>query len=244
MAGRVEDVNTAPRIKRFYKEASLKEEGGRFYVCLDDRNARTRAKQPLSTPSTALAEALVDEWNAQEEFIDQGAMPLTGILSAAIDGEDEAADKWRNEILEYLKSDLVCYRAEEPAELAERQRDVWDPYLDYMRQEFGAALVVTSGVVAVPQPEIAVDAVRKSLEAENPETLFALRLATAITGSAALALALWRGDFPPDDIFEASRVDERFQEARWGVDDEAKEREDRMRAEFLAVSRFLTLLAE
>jgi chaperone required for assembly of F1-ATPase len=84
--------------------------------------------------------------------------------------------------------------------------------------------------------------VRKALSEQSPETLFALRLATAITGSAVLALALWRRAFPPGEIFEASRIDERFQEERWGVDDEAKAREDRMRAEFMSVSRFLRML--
>lgn len=236
-------MNSSRGIKRFYTDVSLDEAGGRFEIRLDGKRARTRAKNPLSAPTKPLGEAVAAEWDAQEDRIDQSAMPLTCILSAAIDGEESAAEKWRSEILAYLGSDLVCYRAEEPAALAERQAEVWSPYLDYVRSEFGAPLVTTSGIVAVAQPEIATGAVRKALEDEAPETLFALRLATAIAGSAVLALALWRGAFAPEDVFEASRVDEHFQEERWGVDEEAKAREDRMRAEFLSVSRFLALLS-
>lgn len=232
----------APRIKRFYKAVSVGEESGRFQVLLDGKKARTRDKNPLAAPAKALAEALAAEWDAQADFIDQNAMPLTGILSTGIDGGEDAAEKWRDEILDYLKSDLICYRAIEPAALVRRQTESWDGYIEFMRAEFGAALIVTSGVVAVDQPQIAVDAVDKALSAQLPEILFALRLATAITGSAAMALALWRNAFAPEDIFEASRVDERFQEERWGEDDEAKARENRLRAEFMSVSRFLALL--
>lgn len=232
----------APRIKRFYKTVSVEEESGRFQVLLDGRKARTRGKNPLAAPAKALAGALAAEWDAQADYIDQNAMPLTGILSTGIDGGDEAAGQWRSEIVGYLKSDLICYRATEPAALVRRQAESWDGYIEFMCAEFGAALVATSGVIAVDQPQMAVDAVDKALSAQSPETLFALRLAAAIAGSAAMALALWRSAFPPEEIFEASRVDERFQEERWGEDGEAKARENRMRAEFMAISRFLRLL--
>jgi chaperone required for assembly of F1-ATPase len=74
------------------------------------------------------------------------------------------------------------------------------------------------------------------------ERLFALRIATAISGSAVLALALWKKAFGAEAIFEASRVDERFQQERWGVDEEAAEREARLRRDFLTAARFLALL--
>ena len=103
-------------------------------------------------------------------------------------------------------------------------------------------LVTTAGIVAVGQPDAAIAAVRSALAEKTPETLFPLRLATAISGSAVLALALWRQAFDPGAIFEASRVDERYQEEKWGVDSEAREREDRLRGEFLSIGRFLALL--
>ncbi|WP_425408826.1 ATP12 family chaperone protein [Hyphococcus sp.] len=237
-------MTSAPPIKPFYKDVSLEKIHGRFHLMLDGRNARTKAKNPLSAPTESLGAALADEWAAQEKIIDQNAMPLTGILSTAIDGGEEAGEMWRNEILEYLNSDLVCYRAETPAALVDRQAAAWDPYLDFLRDDLGAALISTSGIVAVAQPGIAAEAVRNALLGAAPETLFALRLATAITGSAAMALALWRGAYPADDVFEASRVDERFQEERWGADEEAKAREARMRDEFISIGRFFSLMRD
>ena len=48
--------------------------------------------------------------------------------------------------------------------------------------------------------------------------------ATALFGSAVLALALHRGELDAEAAFELSRLDEAFQQARWGVDEEAAER--------------------
>ncbi len=230
---------TPRRVKRFYKAATLAEEGGRFFLTLDGKPARTRGRAMIANASRPLIEAIAEEWDAQQDHIDQSSMPLTGILSTAIDAGPEDANKWRGEILDYLKSDLVCYRAEAPAALAERQAQAWDPYLEFMRAEFGAALVNTAGIVAVAQPDMSIDAVEKRLRAEPAEVLFALRLATAMSGSAAIALGLYRGFVEAGDAFRASRVDEDFQAEKWGADEEAKQREARIEAEFQAVARFL-----
>lgn len=228
--------------KRFYKDVATVLHEDRHAIALDDRLAKTMGRNVLSAPGLALANAVVAEWAGQGEHIDRASMPLTGLLSASIDGSDADAEQWREEIVKYLGSDLVCYRVAEPDKLASRQAAVWGPYVEFLREEFGAILVTTVGIMAVPQADASSAAVRRSLQKASHETLFALQIATAIAGSAVLALALWKDFADAETIFEASRVDERFQEEQWGVDEEAKAREDRLKADFLTVARFLTLL--
>lgn len=229
------------RPKRFYKDVSVVPHEGRYAIALDGRMAKTMCRHVLSAPWEALAGAVAAEWAAQGEHIDRATMPLTGMLSASVDGGVGEAEQWREEIVKYLGSDLVCYRAGEPEKLAARQAAVWDPYVEFLRAEFGAILVTTSGIIAVPQADASLVAIRSALTKAAPETLFALQIATAIAGSAVLALALWKDFDDAETIFDASRVDERFQEEQWGVDEEAKTREERLKADFLAVARFLAL---
>ena len=230
------------RPKRFYKDVVVVPHEDRYAIALDGRIAKTMGRNVLSAPTEALAVAVAAEWSGQGEHIDRLTMPLTGLLSASIDGSDEDTEKWREEIVKYLGSDLVCYRAGEPQKLSERQSALWDPYIEFMRAEFGAILVTTTGVMAVPQADASSAAVRNALSKTSPEVLFAVQIATAIAGSAVLALALWKGFDDAETIFEASRIDERFQEEQWGVDEEAKAREERLKADFLTVARFLSLL--
>ena len=41
-------------------------------------------------------------------------------------------------IAAYGETDLLCYRAERPAELAQRQAAAWDPLLDWVAERHGA----------------------------------------------------------------------------------------------------------
>ena len=230
----------APKLKRFYDKVSVCADGERFAVALDGRIAKTASLNPLTASKEALAEKMAREWGAQGEFIDRETMPITSLLSVAIDGGDRATMEWTDDIIAYLNSDLLCYRAETPELLISRQQQEWDPFLDWLRQEFDIRLSVTSGIVSITQPEDAAEKIASRLCGQQPETIFALKRTTALTGSAVLALALWKKAFSPTTIFEASRLDERFQEERWGVDHEAKAREEHLRLEFQALATILS----
>jgi len=227
-------------VKRFYKTVDVANADDGFQVRLDGKPIRTKRGAPIYAPTRALAEAINAEWAGQRDEIDFGATPLTRILGDAIDAD--AADQWRDDILAYLKSDLVCYRADAPAKLVERQTAVWDPFLDWLRDELGAGLVVTSGIVSAPQPDIAIERVKTAIDDLPPALLAALRRMTAITGSAVLTLALWKNAFTPEQVFDASIVDETFQRDQWGEDTEATARLDAIRLEFLDLARFVSLL--
>ncbi|MEZ5921296.1 MAG: ATP12 family protein [Parvularculaceae bacterium] len=233
---------SAGGIKRPYEKAHVAAEDGRHAILLDGRNAKTRAGATLSAPTAGLAEAVADEWDAQGPRIDHASMPLTRLLMTAIDlGPDDAAE-WRQSILTFLKSDVLCYRADEPAALVTAQSESWDPLLDWAREVIGANLQTTAGVGFVEQPIEALKAVENTLTDASHEELIAVRTAAEISGSAIIALALWRDARGADALFDLARLDEAFQENRWGVDAEAAARTDAMRRDFNNAALFLRLV--
>lgn len=231
-----------PLPKRFYKEASVGERDGMFVVLLDGRLARTPARHPLALPSRALAEAIAAEWNALGETIDPARMPLTRLVNVAIDRVANEIAAVRAEIVRYAGSDLLCYRAGEPVELAAAQAAAWDPVLEWMRETFGVRFVLTAGVRFVDQPEEVIARVREEVETlAAPFALAALATATALTGSALLALALARRRLSPDEVWAAAHVDEDWNIAQWGEDAETARRRAARRAEFDAAAKMLEL---
>ena len=119
-----------------------------------------------------------------------------------------------------------------------------DTVLHWAREALGADFVVTHGITHVRQPEPALAAIRAALEAvADPFALAALHVMTTLTGSALLALAVAQGRLAPDEAWRAAHVDEDFQIAQWGEDDEAMLRraarwsEMRAAAEMLALAR-------
>jgi chaperone required for assembly of F1-ATPase len=209
---------------------------------LDGRPARTPARRPLALPSRALAEAAAEEWAAQENVIDPGSMPLTRLLNAVIDGVMSHAQPVADDILRYAASDLVCYRAEYPAGLSREQARHWDPLVAWARENFGARLAATAGVMHVSQPEEALAALRTALARLDAWRLAALHAMTTLTGSAVIALAVLEGRLGVGAAWEAAHVDEDWNIRQWGEDAEAMRRRARRFDEMKAAARVVALL--
>ncbi len=218
------NMRPAP-LKRFYATAGLVEADGRFALTLDGRRARTPGRNPVAAPSRAVMERVAEEWARQGEALDPSAMPLTRLLNSALDGVAKAMDETRAEIVRYAGSDLLCYRADDPEALAERQRLAFDPVLDWAAEELGARFALAAGVMHVAQPEATVGAVRDAVARfDDPVALAALSVVTSLTGSAVLALAVARGRLSADEAWRLAHLDEDFQIEKWGEDEEAAAR--------------------
>jgi chaperone required for assembly of F1-ATPase len=227
-------------VKRFYRAVEVREvEGGRHALTLDGRVGRNA----LSATSRALMARVKAEWERQRETIDPADMPLTRLLNSAIDGVARRMAETRAEILSYAGSDLLCYRAEAPRTLAERQAEAFDPWLRWAAERLGARLEVAAGVVHVDQPPESIEALRRALEAfDDPVALMSLSAMTNLTGSALLALAMAHGFLEPQEAWRAAHVDEDFQNERWGVDEEARVRREARWREMEAAAVVFELL--
>ena len=227
--------------KRFYEAAGVVERDGLFAVALDGRVARTPAKALLAVKSRALAEAMAQEWNRQSETIDPSAMPVTRIVNSAIDGVSREMAAVATDIVRYAGSDLLCYRAAEPESLVGRQREAWDPLLDWAADEMGARLVVAKGVTFVEQPAAALAAIAEVVEPFSPVPLAALHVITTLTGSAILALAVAGERLEPEAAWAAAHIDEDHQAQLWGQDAEAQERRAARWHDMEAAARILAM---
>ena len=231
-----------PLRKRFYAQAEIgpESEGG-FPVLLDGKPVRTPLRRLLAAPTPALAQALAAEWNVQEKEIDPARMPLTRLVNAVIDAVADAREAVAQEVANYLGTDLVCYRAEAPAELVARQADAWDPVLGWAHEAFGARFVTVQGVMHAAQPNEAIAAAAAAIPAD-PWRLGAVSSVTTLTGSALLALALATGARDVEAVWSAAHVDEDWQMAQWGRDEVALARRAFRFTEMQAAATVLALL--
>ncbi len=120
-------------------------------------------------------------------------MPLTRLANTALDIVGEKRDEVVAEIAGYGETDLVCYRVDRPEELRRRQQAAWDPLVQWIADEYGARLEVTTAVVPTPQPREAVDALCRAVTGFDDFVLAAFQRATGALGSIVLALAMTAG---------------------------------------------------
>lgn len=208
--------------KRFYERAEAVETPDGWELRLDGKSARTPARQPLRAASRAVMEAIAAEWAAQGERIDPATMPMTRLLNVALDAIPPRAGEVADDIVKYAGSDLLCYRAGEPEALVEAENAAWTPVLDWARDALGARFALAQGVMFQAQPEEATAAIARAVaDASDPLTLAALHSMTSLTGSALLALAVWKGFLTAEQAWGAAHVGEDHQMRVWGQDSEA-----------------------
>ncbi|HEY4204177.1 MAG TPA: ATP12 family protein [Xanthobacteraceae bacterium] len=212
-----------PLRKRFYQNATFTETPDGFAVMLDDKQVRTPSREPLVVPTRDIAQAIVDEWNAQVDVIDPTTMPVTRLANSVIAGVVDRVDDVAEDAAKYLHSDLLFYRASHPDALIAREAEHWDPVLDWARDDLGAHFIMAEGIMHVRQPDQAIAAVRAAFPS-NPWAVGALHVATTVTGSALLALALMHGTRDVDQVWAAANVGEDWNAAQWGADEEAMAR--------------------
>lgn len=231
------------RPKRFFKTVSVGEVDGGFAPLLDGRAPRTPAGARLVVPVAPLAGLLAQEWDAQREVIDPAVMPLTRLAATTIDRIAAAREPVADEIARYAGSDLLCYFAEAPDSLVAEQTRGWGPWLEWAATTLDMPLERAQGVLHRAQPAETLARARALALDLDPFTLTGVADLTALLGSAVLALAVQRGALDAEAAFELSRLDEAFQEARWGVDEEARQRTEGRRAHAVLLGRWLSALA-
>jgi chaperone required for assembly of F1-ATPase len=240
---RAQNQMKSPLPKRFYSEVTVVAAAEGFAVHLDGKPVRTPAKMILTLPTQRAARLVADEFAAQRENIDPISMPVTRLINTAIDGIAQDTQAVLEDILRFSSSDLLCYRADGPEKLVERQAEAWDPVIDWARSALGARFVLAEGVMHVEQPREAIGAIGIHLKMrDDPLRLAALHLMTSLTGSALLALAVEAGELNVEAAWAAAHVDEDWQIEHWGEDFEAAQRRKLRKADMLAAANLLAAL--
>ena len=228
---------------RFYKQAAATgPDDGAHGVALDGRPVRTPGGAPLAVPTRALAQAIAGEWRDQGDKIDPLSMPVMRLAATAIDRIGRERDAVVARTAAYGGTDLLCYRADEPPALVARQAACWQPLLDWVAEEYGARLAVTTGVAPVAQDDAARSALDRAVKEHDDFRLAALSQVTAACGSLILALGLTARRIDADQAVAASQLDEDWQAGKWGRDRDAEDRRAALAREILAAARYLKLL--
>lgn len=228
--------------RRFYKVVSVEPAQEGFEIRLDARTVRTPKGGRLALPTRALADQVAAEWAGQGETLEVAGMHLTRLANTALEAIPAAREATADQLALYAGSDLVCYFADDPAALVARQAQAWGPILDWAEAEHGLRLVRVSGIIHQAQPPETLAAIRALALELDDFRLAGLAFGSALFGSTVLALAVLKARLAGEAAFDLSRVDEGFQEEKWGVDAEAAERAERLRGEAAMLDRWFRAL--
>jgi len=232
-------------VKRFWDIASVQWTEKGHSILLDGKPMRLPSKAPLIVGPARLAQAIAEEWQAaggakggEMSFKDT---PLTRLAGTALERIAPDPATTADGIARYGETDLLCYRAETPQALVQRQHQQWQPWLDWAALTYDAPLRVTAGVGYIKQHHDSIAALRRAVAALDVNALAGLGIAVPALGSLVLGLALAAGEMDADTAFRLGALDELFQAEQWGEDYEAIDRRTSMLADIVLAARYIDL---
>jgi len=145
------------------------------------------------------------------------------------------------ELAAYGGNDLLCYR-DVQTDLASRQHDQWQPWLDRLAAEHDIHLQIVTGIMPIGQSDA--EKFGALIAAHDDWQLGVLHRATSLSGSLVLGLGFVSMMIDSDAMFDLAFLDELWQNETWGTDFETADRHGFLRAELQDAARFLALLAD
>ena len=199
----------------------------------------------LRLPQEPLAHAIAAEWRGAGQRkngeVAMDDLPLTQLAATALHRIAPAPAATAAAIAKYGEADCLCYRVEHPPELALRQNEAWQPWLDWTAETFGARLAVTTSIEAVPQPAQALHALAAAVNAHDSWQLAGLGILVPAYGSLVLGLAVARGALTAEAALRLSLLEDLHEEELWGADDLSVARRARMARDVADAARFMRL---
>jgi chaperone required for assembly of F1-ATPase len=232
-------------VKRFWDAASVNWTDQGHTILLDGRPMRLPGGKPLIVGPARLARAIAEEWQkagggkgGEMSFSDT---PLTRLAGTALERVAPDPDPTVDAIARYGETDLLCYRAEMPLMLVQRQHQRWQPWLDWAALTYHAPLRVATGVGFIKQHHDSIAALRRAVARLDAGALAALGIAVPALGSLVLGLALAAGEIDAETAYTLGALDELFQAEQWGDDDEAVGRRASILADVVLAGRYIDL---
>lgn len=211
----------APR--RFWTGVEVVEEGDGYTITLDSRPVKTPAKALLRVPTRKLADDVASEWLAQDELVDPRTMPMTRMVNSAIDKVGPQRAEVVQMLADYADADLLCYRAESPQGLIDRQAKAWDPLLDWAASTLDIRLIPVAGVMHTAQDGAALSKAFQRVNGLTDFQLAGFHDLVTLPGSLVIAFAAIHRLAEPEALWQVARLDELWQIEQWGQDEEAEE---------------------
>jgi chaperone required for assembly of F1-ATPase len=227
-------------MKKFWKTVEVSELTTNSYqILLDKKILKTPMQNDLIFTNYRISYETSLEWDINSEVLDTDEMIFFGIFSTAIDRIVNDRFLYINEIMKFVDTDLICYKADKPDELVELQNKHWDPILLIIKNYIDEEIKVFTGIMPGKQNIQVHNKIKKLIHNFSNIELSILHRLTNIIGSIFISLCVIKGDILKKNICQLCFLDELWQAENWGVEEEAAKKRDKV---FKELKKIITLV--
>ena len=230
-------------MKKFWKKIEIRQSSSKkFHLLLDNKKLTTPMKKELVLPSEILVNEVLREWDQNSDNINIDDLVFYGVLSTAIDKVNLEKDAYVNDIIDFIDTDLICYRAESPNDLIALQNKSWNPILLLIEKYIDVKIKVFKGVMPSNQDQKVHTEIKKLISNLSDVQISVLHRITNLIGSIFLSLCILKKDLLKEDAFECSFLDELWQAKNWGHEEDASVKRNKIRLELNRLIHFVNCI--
>jgi len=227
-------------MKKFWKTIEIKKVSSKeFYILLDNKKLKTPLKNELILSNHLMAKEVLKEWDQSSDIINTDDLVFYGLLSTAIDKVREEKNSYINDIINFIDTDLICYRADNPIDLVSFQNKHWDPIILLIEKYINTNLSVFKGVMPSQQNSKVHHKIKNLVVELSNIQISVLHRITNLIGSVFLALCILKKDLSNKQAFELSFLDELWQAENWGYEEDASVKRKKIRTELNRLILFI-----
>ena len=127
-------------------------------------------------------------------------------------------------ITKFTDTDLVFYRANSGSELESIQKKFWDPFIKYYEESFNIKLKVCNSIMPIKQIDSYYKKIKKILKSLNKYDITVLFFLVELTNSIVISFIVLNKNMSIDQIWKAISIEEKYNEKKWGIDQEANQK--------------------
>ena len=232
-------------MKKNWKTVQIKKNSINSYeILLDNNILRTPLKNELIISNAKIAEEIYKEWNQETKVLNTDNMVFYGIISTSIDKIFDNRKQYVDDVLDFVNTDLICYRADKPIDLVQWQSKNWDPIISKVEKYINYKINIFKGIMPVRQDKQIHLKITTFLTEFSDLEIAVLHRITNITGSIFLTLCILKNDKIKKNAFELSYLDELWQAEKWGYEEEASKNRENINNELNRIIYFLDCLRQ
>ena len=147
------------------------------------------------------------------------------IFSLAKDKIQVDKQKYIEEVLKYINTDLICYWENKPDDLYTLQLDNWNSQLKKLKKE-ELNFDYTFNITPIKQNKSSIVLLKKKLIQLDDIILSCLLIITKITSSVLLSYLFITNRIKPIDLYNNTYLHEIWKSKKWGIVEEEKEKRE------------------
>ena len=207
-----------------YLKPKLKCSDGIFNLFINNKEIRTPEKVSFNFKEKIFPNLILKEIK-KFKLKNLNQSTYYNIFSLAKDKIQVDKQKYIEEVLKYINTDLICYWENKPDDLYTLQLDNWNSQLKKLKKE-ELNFDYTFNITPIKQNKSSIVLLKKKLIQLDDIILSCLLIITKITSSVLLSYLFITNRINPIDLYNNTYLHEIWQSKKWGIVEEEKEKRE------------------